>query len=189
MAKRGNKKQALGPIAAFERAGIVAAQESYLQVITPEQRAKGGYEGDGRRIINRGGTPVMRWITSGRLTDTQALAINTCYRLWEMVGIKQRTTAAYGERIAAADWIDEQRALTLIEAQQDLDRIKDYIPAAWWSVFENVCRFDEPAGVAGSKLGFGERTGDARAHTVVCMVADIIAMRERLTPVVRLRVA
>jgi hypothetical protein len=38
------------------------------------------------------------------------------------------------------------------EALDDLKRIKSYIPAKYWAVFENVCRFDETAGFAGSAL-------------------------------------
>lgn len=188
MAKAKRKPSPLGPIATYQRGQELAEQQSALAVITPEQRAKGTYEGDGRRIVNRGGTPVARWLREGKLSPTQSLAIDTCNRLWALVGTEGRTTASYGERLAVSA-NEERRAITLIEAREDLYRIQDYVPKPYWHVFENVCRFGEPAGIAGSKLGFGGRAAIERAHTIVCMVADTIAMREGLVPVVRILVA
>lgn len=184
---RTKKIDARGPLQRVHDAEQSSAVQSVIDVITPEQRAKGTYEGE-RRIINRGGTPIMRWIASGKISETQGLAIQTCYRLWALVGLEQRTTASYGERIAGGD-ASEQRAALLIEAREDLYRIQDYIPAPYWEIFQNVCRFDEPAGVAGSRMGFGSRSSEDRAHTVVCFVADIIAMKERLVPVTRIAAA
>lgn len=157
---------------------------------TPEQIAKGGYErqtmpnpdGGNRQAqvhINRGGTPIMRWIEDGKLSDSQQRAIAHCLYLWRMCGIEQRTTASYGERIITTG-DSELRASTEIEAREDLHRIRDYFPEHYWSVFENVVRFDEPAGVAGSKLGFGARSACDRAHQVVCFVADTVVWKERL---------
>lgn len=157
---------------------------------TPEQIAKGGYarltmpnpDGGNRQAqvhINRGGTPVMRWIEDGKLSDTQQRAIAHCLYLWRMCGLEQRTTASYGERILTTG-DSEYRASSEIEARHDLHRIRGYIPAKYWDVYENVVRFDEPAGVAGSKLGLVSRSACDRAHQVVCFVADIIHMNERL---------
>ena len=136
--------------------------------------------------LNHGGSPVMRWHRAKRLTDSQLLAINHCVRLWAIAGLNPRVTGHYGERIPAGDYESERRVNSYIEAKADLRRIERYIPPAYFSVFENVCRFDEPAGVAGSRLGFGERSGQDRAHTIVCFVADIIAMKENLAPVDRI---
>lgn len=156
---------------------------------TPEQMARGGYEREdfihadlGQRVtahVNRGGTPVARWARDGRLSETQLLAIRHCLYLWGMACKEPRVTASYGERIPGSG-SSEHRAANEIEARQDLHRIQDYIPRPYWSVYENVVRFDGPAGMAGSKLGFGDRTAEARAHTTVCFVADLIAMNERL---------
>lgn len=157
---------------------------------TPEQLGKGGYDrlampnpdGGNRAAlvhINRGGTPVMRWIEDGKLSDTQQRAISHCLYLWRMAGLEQRVTASYGERIVGYG-DSEGRASNEIEARQDLHRIREYFPVQWWDVFENVVRFDEPAGVAGSRLGFGTRSACDRAHTTVCFVADVIHMKERL---------
>lgn len=156
---------------------------------TPEQSAKGDYQRTdfihadyAQRVtayINRGGTPVARWASEGRLTDGQQRGIAHTLYLWRLAGLKQRTTANYGERIpGAAD--SERRCTNEIEARDDLHRIKGYIPTPYWNVFENVVRFDEPAGVAGSKLGMGSRSAADRAHQIVCFVADLIVMQERL---------
>lgn len=157
---------------------------------TPEQLGKGGYDrlampnpdGGNRAAlvhINRGGTPVMRWIEDGKLTENQQRAIAHCLYLWRMAGVTQRTTANYGDRIPGYG-DSEVRVSNEVEARDDLHRIRDYIPITYWSVFENVVRFDEPAGVAGSRLGFGTRSACDRAHTTVCFVADIIFEKERL---------
>lgn len=187
MAKRGKKRvDTRGPLQRAHDREVVAAEQGYLAVITDEQRAKGTYDGE-RRIVNRGGTPVMRWIAAGKLSETQGLAIQTCLRLWAICGLEQRTTASYGENITATDHESEHKVNMLIEAREDLYRIMGYFKGleGWWQVFENVCRFNEPAGVAGSRLG-STRGAEDRAHTTVCFVADIIATKERLMPVTRI---
>lgn len=122
--------------------------------------------------------PVQRWLEAKRLTDTQEVAIILLRRLWSLAGLEQKVTATYGEKTPPGNV--ERRAINEIEARQDLHRIQDYVPKQYWSVFEAVCRWGEPAGVAGSRLGFGDRSAQDRAHQIVCFVADIIAMRERL---------
>ena len=129
--------------------------------------------------INRGGTPLARWIAENKLTDNQRVAIAYVIRLWQLAGTERRITANYGERIPGGGNA-EHRAVNEIEARQDLHTIQGYIPAKYWDVFENCIRWDEPAGIAGSKLGFGGRSACDRAHQVVCFVADIIFEKERL---------
>lgn len=67
------------------------------------------------------------------------------------------------------------------QALSDLARIKGYFPAKYWCVFENVCRFDEPAGVAGSKLATNKDEHVAAARMTVKFVASVIAQNERLS--------
>lgn len=154
---------------------------------TPEQIAKGDYV---RKFVMNAESateamahvskhdPVSRWKAAGRLTDGQSVAIDHVRRLWELSGLRQAVTANYG--VPGGQGSSELRAATEIDARHDLHRMQEYIPLAYWSVFENVCRWGEPAGVAGSSLGFGSRSGNDRAHTIVCFVADIVAMKERL---------
>lgn len=164
-----------GPLQRAYDAERVAQEQSGLDVITPEQRAKGTYTGL-RQIVNNH-DPVERWKASGKLSQPQQVVIEMCQRLWRLAGLEQRVTASYGERTAASVGY-ELRAITEIEAREDLHRIQDYVPRPYWSVFEACCRHGEPAGVAGSRLGFGDRSAQDRAHMVVCLVADVIAMRE-----------
>ena len=67
-------------------------------------------------------------------------------------------------------------------SSDEIKRISGSFPGHYWDVFQNVCRFDEPAGVAGSKLqSTRKHSAETTARTIVCLVADMIAMRERLT--------
>lgn len=146
-------------------------------------KAKGQVERVNGVDINHGGSPVTRWRAKGMLNAPQEAAIAYCHRIWSLVGVEQRTTAAYSERVPAAINTGESGRLLLarMEAGDDLARIKDYVPRPYWEVFENCVRFDEPAGVAGGSLGFGSRASKERAHTIVCFVADMITMKERLS--------
>lgn len=181
-ARAARKKQPQrGPLQALYDSDQVARAQAQIDIITPEQRAKGIYDCKKRPVVNRGGDPVQRWTWGGRLSDRQKLAIEVCIRLWEKAGLKQRITQKYGTRVpsAASDWV-ELRAHDEIEARAHLYRLQGLIPDMYWDVFENVCRHGEPAGVAGSRLGWGSRSAQERAHTIVCVVADIIANSERL---------
>jgi len=125
-------------------------------------------------------SPVQRWKRAGRLSDTQIAAIALCEALWTKCGLRQKLTASYGERIPAScdnEWI----AINEIQARKDLARIEGYCVPWQFEVFENVCRFDEAAGVAGSALGFnGTKAAQAATLMLVRCVADQIAKEERL---------
>lgn len=126
-------------------------------------------------LANRGGTPVARWKAAKLLSDSQIAAITHCERLWSMLGGKALVAdlSKVPGAGAGSGWAEQ-------EALDDLRRIKGYFPAKWWSVFENVCRFDETAGFAGSTLTDCRNDQVAAARTTVQFVADIIAMKERL---------
>lgn len=177
----GRKKQdTRSPLQRLYDDGLVAEKQSSVDVITHEMRAKGTYRGSGASIVNNH-DPVERWKSAGKLTQPQQVVIEMCQRLWRLTEDRQyvRMAANYC-KVAAASVSYELRALTEIEAREDLHRIQDYVPMPYWSVFERVCRWGEAAGVAGASLGFGDRSAQDRAHTVVCLVADVIAMRERV---------
>lgn len=155
---------------------------------TPEQLAQGGYS---RKMVLHGESntftsahvsrhdPIERWKASERLSQGQLAAIELCRHLWNLTGLQQRVTASYGERQPPSHNI-ERRALSIIEATEDLYRIQDYVPSAYWQLFQNVARFGEPAEIAGERLNFGKRSAADRAHQVVCFVADIISSKEGL---------
>lgn len=136
-----------------------------------------------KALVNRGGDPVSRWEAAGKMEPHQMLAITKLRGLWELAGIRQRVTANYGEPMHGGS-DTEHAAHRQIQARHDLHRIRDYFPApidSYFAIFENVVRHDWPAGVAGAREGQSEKTAQARALTVVQFVADIIAMKERLT--------
>jgi hypothetical protein len=126
-------------------------------------------------LINRGGTPVARWKTAKLLSESQIAAIDHCEALWAQLGGKALVMDF--DRIPGAGqgdgWAEQ-------EALDDLKRIKGYVPPKYWSVFENVCRFDEAAGFAGAALTECRNDQVTAARTTVQFVADIIAMKERL---------
>ena len=155
-----------------------------MPVVNDFARQHGEYEkqgeyGDARHVmVNRGGTPIARWITAGLLTETQCAGIQHCWRLWGMLTGKA-LVQDLDKIIGAGEgdgWAEQ-------EALDDLKRIKGYFGdnSKWWTVFENVCRFNEPAGFAGSSLTAVRNDQVAAARTTVQFVADIIAMNERLT--------
>jgi hypothetical protein len=143
---------------------------------------------------NNSVSPVVAWRAKRMLEEGHEAAIAYCFRLWDTLAKEPRTTANYGEQTDKSHDGAESGAMILrrMEAQEDLERIygkrdefgtviKDgYIPVKWWQIFENCVRFDEPTGFLGSKLHGGTKTARAKAHVTVCMVADVIAMKEGL---------
>lgn len=146
--------------------------------VNPFAAAHGDYERQNSRITNHGGTPIARWIASGMLTRSQQAAILHCITLWQAISSSGKLVANLDRTVFGCPGDGHPME---IEARSDLQRIKGHFPAKWWDVFENVVRFDEPAGVAGSKLTDNKEHQVAVARTTVQFVADVIAMKERLT--------
>lgn len=123
-------------------------------------------------LLNRGGTAIDRWQREGQLTDIQVRAIEHVQGLW------QRAATVRGlvfdplkvRGIKGGDGLSQQEAL------DDLAQLKRDVPAKYWGVFEAVCRWDEPAGTAGSKLATNSRAALASARLCVAFVADLVAM-------------
>jgi hypothetical protein len=166
--KRKAKRAKLG--AAIDR---VANDEQ----VNAFARQHGDYVREGNKAsINRGGTPFARWKNAGLLSETQIAAVEYCFRLWDRAGRER------GLVMDLLKVVGQQPSSGM--AQQDaLDQLawfKERIPAAYWNVFENVCRFDEPAGVAGSKMARDTTGAATSARITVCFVADLIAMWKRL---------
>lgn len=128
---------------------------------------------------NRGGTPVVRWHTARKLTDKQLQAITMCQQLWRTIDSAPPVTAQYGERIKATG-CEELRAAKVLAADKILVKLQGYVSKSAWNVYQNVCRWHMPAGVAGGELGYGSRSAEVRAHTLVCEVADRIVEEEKL---------
>jgi hypothetical protein len=133
----------------------------------------------GRKImLNRGGTAVDRWKREALLTETQLAAITHCQRLWRLIDAGPRLVANLDRTVFGCPG-DGNAAE--VEARDDLHRIKTSFPRQYFEVFEMVCRFDEPAGTAGSRLANDSRSASNAARLVVGMIADMIFERERLS--------
>lgn len=130
-------------------------------------------------VVNRGGTPLCRWIAQKRLSQRQEAAIGYVTTLWRLAGLKTPLTAKYGERLDGGG-DTEARANGEVEARRTLHRIQGYVPKPYFDVFEDVCRYGIPAGVAGAALGYASRDAKHTAFLTVCFVADLIAMKEGL---------
>lgn len=140
--------------------------------------------GDYRRHLrftqNRGGTAIARWKAAGYLSESQEAGILHCQNLWARlreanVVANLNGNGGSGKRGLEA-WTEHQ-----IDSLVELGRIAADFPPVYWDVFENVCRHDLPAGVAGSRLSNVRKSAEISARQVVCFIADLIAMRERLS--------
>lgn len=123
-------------------------------------------------LLNRGGTAVDRWHRDKQLTDTQVRAIEHVQSLWQRAatvrGLVFDPLKVPGS--TGGDGLSQQEAL------DDLARYRRDVPARYWDVFEAVCRWDEPAGRAGSKLATNRPAALTSARVCVAFVADLIAM-------------
>jgi hypothetical protein len=131
-----------------------------------------------RFVLNQSSTTIMRWTRdkNNPLTDGQQAAILHCQRLWA----KLRAPRLVVDMEATGGGDGAAFNIHQIEALDDLHRIAKPF-GDYWNVFENVCRHDLPAGVAGSHLMTNRRSAETAARTIVAFVADMIAMRENLS--------
>ncbi|MES2497109.1 MAG: hypothetical protein V4618_13425 [Pseudomonadota bacterium] len=129
-------------------------------------------------LINRGGTAVDRWIANdkaGLFEEPQRRAIEHCRQLWARAE-DLRSINLGRDRVdysAMEGWSQH-------EALETLAGYKRRIPRPFWETFENVVRFDQEAGVAGSSLASNSRSAIDAAKTTVAFCAGLIAMWERL---------
>lgn len=129
-------------------------------------------------LINRGGTALERWMANDRaglFEEPQQRAIRYTQGLWVRAEGRLRAVDP------ARDVVDQQiDGLSQQEALDELQRLKDRTPRPYWDVYENVCRFDEEAGAAGSRLASNSRSAVDAAKTTVAFTASLIAMWRRL---------
>lgn len=129
-------------------------------------------------LVNRGGTAVERWFANDRaglFEEPQQRAIRYTQSLWLRAESQLRAVDH------TRDVVDQQvEGMSQQEALDELQRLKDRTPRRYWDVYENVCRFDEEAGTAGSKLASNSRSAVDAAKTTVAFTASLIAMWRRL---------
>ena len=125
-------------------------------------------------LVNRGGTAIDRWIgndRAGLFGEPQQRAIQYTQRLWIRAEARLRAVDP------ARDVVDEDLdGMSQQEALDELTRLQDRLPLPYWQVYENVCRFDEEAGTAGSRLASNSRSAVDAAKTTVAFTASLIAM-------------
>jgi len=130
-----------------------------------------------RVMLNRGGTAVDRWIANDKnelFGESEQRAIRYTQNLW---------VRAEGNLKAidhSADVVDAPLGWSQQEALVELGKLTERIPRPYWECFENVCRFDQEAGVAGSRIASNSRSSIDAAKTTVAYTASLIAMWRRL---------
>ena len=152
-------------------------EEETAPLVNPFREQHGNFERNMRFVVNRGGTAIDRWKAAGYLSESQEAAILHCQNLWA----KLRQPRIVANLDANGGGGVEEWTVHQVEALHELGRIAADFPPKYWDVFENVCRHDLPAGVAGSRLSNVRKAAEISARQVVCFIADLVAMRERLS--------
>lgn len=139
---------------------------------------------ESRAVRNMGGSPIERWAARGKLDERQIQAVlfyQEAYR--KVFGEGPRMVASYspvivsGVRGAVELWA--RSVIAAREALRLLDQEVFFrLPLGHFPVWQNVVIWDEPAGVAGSRIGFCHKPAEAVAllmiQTMASMIADIV---------------
>jgi hypothetical protein len=151
-------------------------EEATAPLVNRFAESQGDYARNLRFVVNRGGTAIDRWKNNGSLSESQQAGILHCQNLWAKLG-SQCLVVDFNKVSGQAhgDGLSQHEAFT------EVARISAAFPYDYWNVFENVCRHDLPAGVAGSRLANTKRSAETAARLIVCFIADLISMRERLS--------
>ena len=144
----------------FER-GFVTHAESNTKVMTFKRRDS---------------SIVETWIREAGpgFDHGAARVIADCQTFWGRMGAPS-VTAQYGERIAASthgEGYSQQEAANEIAYRKKLLGMP-----AYWDVFENCIRHNEPAGVAGSRFANNRPQQIQSAKVIVGFVASFLAAK------------
>lgn len=171
---RKAKRKPKGPLQAMIDREVV--EQNSAPLVNAFAASHGNYQRNLRFVVNRYGSTVTRWATDGNLTDSQLAGILHCQNLWARLGSK--SIIVNFDRVHGQSHSD---GMMQHEALDELHRIAKEYPSPYWNVFERVCRFDEPAGTAGSRLSNHKRSAEIAARTIVAFIADMISFREKLS--------
>lgn len=149
---RGGRRRLSRDETALERRSRLARERDLAEAarqppVTDEARQHGDYheawtEVDGARrrvLINRGGSTIARWLNApvdDVLGDSERAAILYCQSLWSRLDYQAR-------RLIRVD--GEGNGVSEHEALAELAELKRRIPAPYWAVFEDICRWELPA--------------------------------------------
>lgn len=130
-----------------------------------------------RLLVNRSVSTTDKWLLEGGpgFEAPEAAAIAHVRRLWSIVGSGPRLTARYDPSCVGAPGTGERDQAGYRSALLTLGEYRRQFPPRVWEAFENVVRWDEPAGVAGSRMA--SHPSEQRAHAKACVgfVASKIA--------------
>lgn len=131
-----------------------------------------------RVLRNVASTTVDRWLAQGGpgFETPQRKAVDHVRSLWAITGSGPRVIASYarlGAGGSSAAGTEERE--NYLAALHSLQRYEREFPAYVWNVFEQVVRFDEPAGIAGSRLASNNAQRQAHAKACIGFVASKIA--------------
>ena len=154
---------------------------------TPEQLRNGDFQRDfvthaetnTKAMAYRNSTILEKWIREGGPGfDTGAQrVIADCLMFWS-IAKPSKTTAEYGERTPVGT--NDNARFTREDAIDELHHRKKLLGAgmdAYWDVFENVVRHNEPAGVAGSRFAKNTPASIQSAKVITGMVASFLASK------------
>lgn len=116
-----------------------------------------------------------RWFDEGRhgFEAPARAAIEWCQVRWEARGVIGRQCANYSPTCGSGGG----QVVRDVELRDELDAMKALFPHKHWDVYENVCRWGQPAGVAGSEFANNDPQAIASARAIVGMIANMIAHR------------
>ena len=155
-----------------------AAYQDTAPLVNVFTEQHGIYARNMRYVQNNGCTTVKRWETANLMSPSQLAGIAHCIRLWEAASTTRGMVIDL-DRVRGGEGVGD--GMRQQEALDDIERIKGYIPGPYFSCFENVVRFDEPGGYAGSRNAEISRGAMKRVLTIVQFTADIVAQHERLS--------
>jgi hypothetical protein len=181
MAKSKRSRKAKSP----EQVRIEAEQRKRNSLIAagiPAQQVEGckvyNFELNVRSIRKPAQSLVDKWFKEGGpgFDEPQARAIEHCRELWHATGNQ-------GKLVANLDWIGgggggPERGWEQAEALAQLDHYKHEF-LSYWSVFEDLVRWDIPATIAGEHLAKDAGRQIQKCKQVVGMIASVIASARR----------
>ena len=128
-----------------------------------------------RVLRNQAATTVDRWLRDGGpgFDAPQARAIAHVRGLWAATGSGPRLVANYSGVGRVGGGLGDREGY--LAALATLGSYQREFPAYVWEAFENVVRFDEPAGKVGSRMANNSAQQQAHAKACVGFVASKIA--------------
>lgn len=119
---------------------------------------------------------VDKWFREGGVgfDGGAKAAVERCVALWELRPVIGHLCATYGPLMPSGGFSGHESHMDL---RDELDEFKSWFHPGHWAVYENVVRWGQPAGLAGSSMADNAPQAIASAKAVVGMVASFIAMR------------